>query len=550
MPELTTAGRDEDPIDPARLHWITGRPVPLDHDGPTDVPFAPLPEAWFDQPLLDSYADIAARHPDRIALADGSVRLTFDETRRCIDDLVARADAVAPPGRPVAAIVRNDVAFPIAYLAAFGLGRPLLILSPGDPPERQAAILAEARPGALIVAAGIEPDESVYPPDLPRVVLDPRVPGRLPRPGITIDLDTPCHIVFTSGSTGKPKGITRSQRQTRARMPTEIGFFHLGSHDVLVGLAPPSHAGVWAPPVAAFSGATLRLLDMKTIGVEETLRVMGDEGVTILPFVPSALRTLMKIPGIERAFRRVRVLAASTERVQMSDVALFRSRLPPGCRIAILLGSMDVSMLFRWFVPDGGVEGGLPVGYLDPGRTVAVVGEDGLSVPAGEAGELYVRGRDLAVGAWQGGQLVQGTYQRDPDDPEGLIYATRDMVLQRPDGLFEFLGRADQMVKIRGLRVDLGEVEAALRALPGVADAVAVVHIREGETDRLVAFVAPAPGATLPPEAEMRRSVGAATAAHMAPSEVRVLPTIPRLYNHKADLVRLRALASESRQRG
>lgn len=549
MTDVLEPAAPADVVDASRLEWITGRPVPMDHDGPVDVPFLPLPEAWERQPLLDSYAEIVARHPDRIAVDDGVNRLTFEEVRRAADDLIARIHAVAPADRPVAAFVRNDATFLIAYLAGIGLGRPSVVLTVGDPRERQASIMAEVQPGAAILAPDVDREANAIPADLPCITVDPRIPGQLPRPAIEVDMDAPLNLGFTSGSTGNPKGIVRPMRVALSYLPTELAFFHLNPDDVILGIAPPSHSGLWGPSAASFSGARLRLLDMKAAGVEESLRIMGDEGVSILVFVPSALRALMQLPGIERAFRKLRVLALGSERIQASDIALFRSKLPPSCKIAIILGSVDAGLMFRWYVPEGTVESPLPVGYLEPSKAIALVGEDGRSVPPGEAGELYIRGRDMGTGLWQAGRLVPGQYQPDPEDARSAIYRSHDMALQRPDGLFEFLGRADQMVKIRGLRVDLGEVEAALRAVPGVTDAVAVVRAREGSTDQLVAFVSPAPGAELPPEADMRRGVGQATAQHMIPTEIRVLPAIPRLYNHKADLVQLRALALQPRPR-
>lgn len=534
-------------IDPNQLEWISGRPVPLDHDGPLEVPLEPLPEAWFRQSLIESFAEVARRHPGHVAVNDGRLRLTFDALRRSADDLVARIHDVAPADRPVVAIVPNDATFPIMFLAAMGLARPVVILAAGEPIERQASILAEVQPGAMVVPVGLDVDPSLVPAGMPLVSIDAASPGVLPRPAIDVDLDQPLSIIFTSGSTGKPRAVVRTQRQVQALVATEMAFLHLNRGDVILGLGSPSHAGVWGPLASFFSGATLRLHDLKTGSLEAGLRVLAEEQVNVLIFVPSALRVLMKIPGIEQAFRSLRVLALGSERTNVADIALFRSRLPPGCKIAIILGSVDCSNLFRWYVPDAHIQGAVPIGYLEPGKSVALVGEDGRSVPPGEPGELYVRGRQLAIGSWQGGRLTWGDYLPDPDDPQSRIFRSKDVVRQRPDGLFDFVGRADQMVKIRGYRVDLGEVEAALRAIEGVADAAAIVRARDGHADQLCAFVTKAPGGNLPSESAMRRRVGQRTAEYMIPAEIRVVDAIPRLFNHKLDLVQLRERAEEAK---
>jgi acyl-coenzyme A synthetase/AMP-(fatty) acid ligase len=119
-----------------------------------------------------------------------------------------------------------------------------------------------------------------------------------------------------------------------------------------------------------------------------------------------------------------------------------------------------------------------------------------------------------------------------------------DLVRQRSDGLFEFVGRKDRRVKIRGLWADLGEVEATLRNLDAVIDVAVVAASRVGEGDRLVAFLVLEDGATPPSLRAIRQAVGAATAEHMAPAEIHYMTEIPRLPNFKPDLVRLDALAA------
>jgi acyl-coenzyme A synthetase/AMP-(fatty) acid ligase len=126
-----------------------------------------------------------------------------------------------------------------------------------------------------------------------------------------------------------------------------------------------------------------------------------------------------------------------------------------------------------------------------------------------------------------------------------MIYPMGDQVRMRPDGLFEFIGRRDRQVKIRGLWVDLGEIESALRAAEGVVEAVVVARSVKGGADTLAAFITLDDANTPPLAAALRRAVVAATAEHMAPAEIRVLAEIPRLANYKPDLVRLDAMLSE-----
>ena len=185
-----------------------------------------------------------------------------------------------------------------------------------------------------------------------------------------------------------------------------------------------------------------------------------------------------------------------------------------------------------------------PIGYLVPGKEVALIDENGEPTPPGEVGEVIVRG-ELALGSWQGGRVTTSRFVVDPADPTKMIYPMGDQVRMRPDGLFEFIGRLDRQVKIRGLWADLGEVESALRAAEAVTDAVVIARSVADEADVLVAFITVEDSADPPEMATLRRSVSTATAEHMVPSEIVILPSIPRLANFKPDLVRLRQMASK-----
>jgi acyl-coenzyme A synthetase/AMP-(fatty) acid ligase len=223
--------------------------------------------------------------------------------------------------------------------------------------------------------------------------------------------------------------------------------------------------------------------------------------------------------------------------------------LPADCKINITFGSTEAGLIFSWFVRDEAIEGPVaPIGYLVAGKRVALVGDDGRSTAPGEVGELLVRGR-MAMGSWQNGQVTPARFLPDPEDPTSKIYVTGDLVRQRPDGLFEFVGRKDRQVKIRGLWADLGEVESALRGADNIDDAVVVVRSTPGQPDTLTAFVTlSAPGTTLD-QSDLRRAVLASTAEHMVPSVVQVLDEIPRLANYKPDLQALDRMLDASTQR-
>ncbi len=521
--------------------WITRRPVPVDHGGPVDVRFEPFDEHWTHASPLERFELMAGRYPDKVAVDDGVTRLTYQQVLRKARALATRIDAEAPAGRPVAAVFRYTALFPVALLASFAAGRPLIPVDATHPQDRQQAILRNSGAGALLLQGGVQIETEL--PDLPRIEAsleglgeaggDAWPPGRL-------DMNAVGGVVYTSGSTGRPKGLAWSLAGFMPTIAELSNTNHVNPDDRIIALGSLSSAGLGDALVALLNGATLRVVEIVQAGVGELLRIMGEERVTILSFVPPILRSVLQMEGAPEAFRHLRILDLYGDATLASDVAYFRTKLPEGCHIRVVLGSMESGQIFHWFVrPDFDEPAlALPCGYLAANKAVAVLDGDGRPVAVGEEGEVVIRSRQMALGAWQDGRLTPGPFLADPDDPQARIYAMGDLVRMRPDGMAEFVGRRDRQVKIRGFRADLGEVEAALRQHPEVAD-VAVVAVREAEDTAIVAYCTFRHPSAPPGAAELRRTVVAETAEHMAPSRIFALEAIPRLPNYKPDLVRL-----------
>jgi len=524
----------------SKLDWITGRPTPIDFGGPVDVPF----ESTGLVSMMDGIERQALLRPDKLAVEDGEKALTYAELVDRMRGLRRRILNIVPPGGVVAAVVHNSAAATVAMSAAVSSGRIFVPIDAGHPVERQSALFAESGAHAVLLAKGVELDTRYIGPEVHRLEFDvDEVTGAEPGDPAKGDPTRPGMVMFTSGSTGRPKGLAFGVGDSE-QLRRYVEKFHLNADDVFISLASLSQTGA-ADLIGLTVGATVRIVDVKRRGMMEALRVMGEDGVTFLSFVPSVLRTLMALPGVDQAMRSLRILDLHGESILASDIALFRSKLPAQCCISITYGSTEAGAVFSWFVRDEAITGAVaPIGYLASGKSVALIDETGQPVRAGEVGELLVRGR-MALGSWMKGQLSDARFMKDPDDPRSRIYGMGDLVRQREDGLFEYVGRRDRQIKIRGLWADLGEIETALRSSEGVADAAVVVRKRAGEADTLAAFVAMIEPHARPDKAQLRRNVVSATAEHMAPSEIRTLEAIPRLANYKPDLRRLSALLDD-----
>jgi acyl-coenzyme A synthetase/AMP-(fatty) acid ligase len=518
--------------------------VPLDADGPVDVPYDDNAAREFETIGGFEVIERAAREtPAKVAVDDGRTRLTYREFIDRVYGLATRVVATTEPRSVVASIVPNTVVAPIVIMACAISDRILVPIDASHPVERQEAIFAHSGARAVLLSALRTDEDNFIPASVARIIVDPLFETGAIRPPHRYDRHAPLFVSFTSGSTGRPKGIISGGRYGGSALRHFIDMFHLNRSDVVLGVASLSTGGSRDAFASLGAGATIRLCDMRTGGLSEVLRVLQEDKITVLSFVPSALRVILGIDGAERAFQHLRVLDLHGESILASDIELFRRKLPRSCHISITMGSIEAGAVFSWFVRDDQILGAVvPVGYLMPGRRVALLDEGGRSVPEGEVGELFVRG-PMAMGSWQNGQLTPGPFLSDPDDLTSSIYPMGDLMRKRSNGLFEYVGRKDRKVKVRGLWADLGEVEAALRTIDGVVDAVVISEADSSHAERLAAFIVIAAGAIAPSLGAIGRKVAKETAEHMVPASLHVLPSIPRLANFKPDLIRLRAIS-------
>lgn len=520
--------------------WLIRDPDLTDPLDFLERPARPVPDAWTQAPLIARFDALAAADPDRVICSDGTNSLTFGEVARCVAGFGAAlaADPV-DPAAPVAIVLHDGMDFLPFVLTLFASGRIFTVIDAGHPVERQQALIGEVRPGLVVSSASTPIDPALVPHGARHLVLDRTAPGPGEPVRPAIGMDAPAGLIFTSGSTGRPKGVAASQRAYLEYLQEYANAHRIGPDDVLLSVATLSAAGARECLAAAFTGAQVRIMDFKSAGLAGAMTALAE--ATILTFIPSVMRAIATAPGLDHACQRLRVLNLLSEPLLASDVVQLRKVLPLACRISLEFGATELTSAFRWYVHDEALDGPVcPSGYIVPGQEILLAAEDGSPVPFGEVGELVVRSRRVARGLWAQGELTPGRFGQAETDPAARVYATGDLMWLRPDGLFEFVGRRDRMIKIRGLQVDLAEVEAAMRVYPGVADAVALPVSRDGDAAMLQGFIVADDTVDI---LALRHFVAAETAEHMSPARIIRLPEIPRLAGHKPDLVRLEALA-------
>jgi amino acid adenylation domain-containing protein len=508
--------------------------------------------AWTGPPA-DALAQFAARvreMPRQVAVECGGERLTYAE-------LDARVEAIArglraaglSPEAPVALCLARSADLPAALLAVWRAGGHYLPLDPSHPPARLRAILADAGATLLVTSpefAGRLEGADMRVLDVAMLVAagggagnsrSERDSERRDIPAAPPAAPPPAYLIYTSGSTGQPKGV-------RVSRPSVDNF--LASMAAEPGLAPGER--LLAVTTLAFDIAVLELLLPLTVGAtaviatEEEVRDpkrlrqrLDESGITVMQATPSLWRNLVAAgwpgsPGLR--------LLCGGEALDRELASRLQAR---GAELWNLYGPTETTV-WSCVAPVADATGPVPVGRPIANTRCYVLDDAGRPVPVGARGELWIGGDGVALGYHRRPDLTADRFRDDPfaagSGRPGRMYRTGDRARWRRDGRLEILGRTDFQLKLRGFRLEPGEIEATLLALPGVAAAVVVLREIAGDP-RLVAYLVPAGPA--PPEDELLGALRATLPAWMVPARIVWLAALPLTPNGKVDRAALPA---------
>ncbi|MDW5328954.1 non-ribosomal peptide synthetase [Plantactinospora sp. KLBMP9567] len=553
------------------------RPVPAVPLAPVPGPLLTGPEpAWTDDAttLTALVERRIAERPAAPAVVGPDGVLSYAELDRRAE-LLARRLRTAGVGadEPVAVWVERSTDLVVGLLGALRAGAAYLPLDPGYPTARVRAMLAAVR-GRVVVtqpelAARLadDPGGAAGAGLLSVVLVDGAADGPAPDSpvppgpalpaepagsadgtgavGTTDEADRLAYVIFTSGSTGTPKGVAVSHRSIvhylRAVLD-RLGPPASGGASFALVSTPAADLGLTCLLGALVTGGTLHLVDRETsLDPAALAGYLGRHRVDVLKLVPSQLRLLDAhgdlagvLPG------RLLVLAGEAcpwelvarVRAARPDLAVQSHYGPTETTVAVLACDPDE-------VPESRRDGNLPLGRPLAGARLYVVDRAGRPLPAGVPGELVVGGPGVARGYLHRPEATAASFVPDPVHGRERCYRTGDRVRIRPDGTVDFLGRVDDQVKIRGYRVEPGEVAAACRAVPGVADAY-VLPVGEEPRRQLAAWLVRRPDAELD-VATVRTALHGQLPDHLIPTAYVVLDALPLNPNGKVDRAALPA---------
>jgi amino acid adenylation domain-containing protein len=509
-----------------------------------------FPRAEIEQAIPARFEATARRCASHTAVDWGTGAIRYGDLDRDADRIARRIVDVcgAGDGR-VALIFRNVASLVPALLGVLKAGKVYVPVDPSYPANRVRYILGDCDAGLVLTDAGAaEATRALVSATCPVLDVD-EVSRAAPekRLPLAIPPDALATLFYTSGSTGVPKGVMQNHRNLLQHVRNYTNRLGIRGDDRISLLFSYSFtASVLDIFGALLNGATLCPFDVRSHGADALARWVAAARITHLHLVPSLYRRFTGALSGREDLGSLRRVDLAAEPVDDNDVAMHRRLLPRHCRLFFRFAASEASFITCHDVgPDTPVErGAVPVGRPGDGMEVRIEGEDGRRVEAGAVGEIVLRSAYLCPGYWGRPDLTGAAFSDDPDDPGLRRYRTGDRGRLRPDGVLEHLGRGDARVKIRGFTVHLSEVEAALRRLDGVREAVVVARDEGRDRTDLAAFVVPDAGVNLARSA-VRRALLDQLPSYMVPAVVVPTPALPLTPTGKVDQRALAELASD-----
>ncbi|NTG47844.1 amino acid adenylation domain-containing protein [Agrobacterium rhizogenes] len=503
------------------------------------APYPDQPEADDGLPIHEVISAQAKRRPDAFAVAQGEKSITHGELEAAANRLANRLVAMGiGPEKRVAIALEKSIDAIIAILAVLKSGGAFTPVEPDHPEARNRHILSA--PGLSLIISRTRSIANL-PTDIatPMFNLDKTdlTAESIEAPAVSIAERQLAYVIYTSGSTGVPKGVAVEHGPLAHHCKATLRIYEMSEASCEYPVLPFTSDGGherWMVPLMAGGGVVLTQDKLAT--PEDAFATMRKHGVNNASLPTSYVRGLAEYAGENSEIPRLRLYSFGGEALSQAVFDMITENLQAQMLINGYGPTETIMTPMIWKIPAGTrFEGTVaPIGRGVGDRRIYVLDADLAPVPVGVIGEIHIGGSGLARGYQGQPELTEERFIPDPfSDNGGRLYKSGDLGRWREDGIVEFAGRVDHQIKLRGYRIEPGEIEAVLRSNQSVADVVVLLH-QEGGRSSLVAYVVPREGETLS-VTELRRAAMTALPDYMVPQTIMLLDKLPMGPNSKLD---------------
>ncbi|HYS40640.1 MAG TPA: amino acid adenylation domain-containing protein [Pseudonocardiaceae bacterium] len=499
--------------------------------------------------LHEIFAARAEEHPERTAVSAFDGELTYAELDRQATRLAVRlAQAGAAPGAVVATYLDRGINLIVGILGVLKAGAAYLPIDPTLPAERVSWLVTDSAAPFVVttsdLAAGLASSA------IRTLLMDYDSDTAADSAALPVSRDTDlAYVIYTSGSTGRPKGVRVGHRNVVELLAAVQPLFEFSEHDVWTMFHSVAFDfSVWEIWGALSHGGQVIVVPYEVSRAPVRFRaLLRERGVTVLNQTPSAFRQLVVADAADSSLDlpALRLVVLGGERLAVELVAPWLARRgEEHPRLVNMYGITETTVHAshrRIRHADLATPAISPIGVPLPHLTFFVLDEQGQAVPDGVAGELYVGGSGVTRGYLNRPDLTAERFRAQPTVGDQRLYRTGDRVLRLPDGQYSYLGRTDDQLKVRGFRIEPGEIETVLRAHPEVRESVVKAH-NFGEDDiRLVGYIVPTTASANQREwhdrvqQELAASAAATLPDYMRPSTYVIIQELPLTVNGKID---------------
>ncbi len=489
----------------------------------------PFPDNQCVHELFERQVD---RTPDAVAVVYGEQQLSYRQLNGQANQLAHYLRQVGVGrGTLVGLCVERNLDMPVAVLGILKAGGAYIPLDASYPQERLDYMLTDSQVKVLVTQVSLQSRWSTYQDQVQAICLDrdryllAEYADQNLKCAVTAqDL---AYMIYTSGSTGRPKGVLVEHSGLCNVIQAQISIFNVQpGHQVLQFASLSFDASIFELCMALFAGASLHLGTAEALQPGPNLhQFLQERSITHVTLTPTVLKILppQELPMLQTV--------VSAGEMCSPDIL---ARWAIGRQFFNAYGPTEATIWSTIAACNAGEK--VTIGRPIFNTQLYVLDAGGQPVPIGVAGELFIGGSGIARGYYQRPELTAERFVPDPfsQKPGARLYHTGDLVRYNSDGSLEFLGRIDQQVKVRGIRVELGEIKEALCKHPAVQDAVVSLHEDTNLGTSLIAYLVPA-FEPVPSSSQFRAFLANSLPVHMLPSHFQILQELPRTPNGKLD---------------